>query len=264
MSNLTKRVLAGIIGIPLITGAAYFGGIFFLIFSLLASSLALLEFFNMFEKKNFSPLKIFSIVLSGLIMISYLYNVNLFMISLGGILLIPFVEIFRNEKRDPLNPAIAIFGLFYITTPFIMLNLFLRSDSLSINPVIFLFILIWVCDTAAYFGGRSFGKHKLSAISPNKTWEGAASGFIFTIIISLLISFIFPDKISIPDALAIGIITGIFSQAGDLFESLIKRYCDVKDSSNIIPGHGGVLDRFDSLIFVTPFVFFYFMITGSL
>lgn len=100
-----------------------------------------------------------------------------------------------------------------------------------------------------------FGKRKLSDISPNKTWEGSVTGFIFTVIISVLLHFIFPNEITIYKAVSIGILIGIFSQTGDLFESMIKRYCGVKDSSNLIPGHGGILDRFDSLIFVVPVIF---------
>lgn len=138
-----------------------------------------------------------------------------------------------------------------------MLNELLKMS--DINIVIYIFILIWTCDSAAYFGGRKFGKHQLSKISPNKTWEGSAAGFIFTVMISLLIHFMFPEKLNITDAIATGLIVGIFSQAGDLFESLLKRYCGVKDSSGIIPGHGGILDRFDSLIFSAPVVFIYFL-----
>lgn len=256
MSNLTQRVLAGFIGIPVIIGAAYFGGIYFLIFSIIVSSLALWEFCSMFEKKGFSPLKLSGIIISAVsivIIFSDWRYLELFVFIF--LFLISTLEIFRKEK-NPLNPVILIFGIVYIVFPFIMLNVF--SDSSFTNIVIFIFILIWSCDTAAYFGGRLIGKHRLSTISPKKTWEGSVTGFIFTIIISLLIYFIFPDKFNLKDAVTTGIIIGIFSQVGDLFESLIKRYCGVKDSSDIIPGHGGILDRFDSLLFVTPVIYAYY------
>ncbi|MDQ3022637.1 MAG: phosphatidate cytidylyltransferase [Bacteroidota bacterium] len=257
MSNLTKRIIAGIIGIPVIIGAAYLGGIYFLIFSIIVSSLALWEFYKMFERKGFAPLKYFLILVSFILLIftysSENYLPALFILLTAGILTL---EIYRI-KGSPINPMISLFGIFYITFPFVMLNMLL--EILNFNIVIYIFILIWTCDTAAYFGGRKFGKHQLSSISPKKTWEGSAAGFIFTIIISLLIHFIFPGKLNRADAISIGVIVGIFSQVGDLFESLIKRYCDVKDSSKIIPGHGGMLDRFDSLIFVTPVIFVYFV-----
>lgn len=116
----------------------------------------------------------------------------------------------------------------------------------------------------AYFGGKFFGKHKLSEISPKKTWEGSITGFIFTVITSYLFYFFSDGKITLTDSIVIGFIIGVFSQIGDLFESLFKRKLDVKDSSHIIPGHGGVLDRFDSLIFVAPLLFLYLELTKNI
>ena len=257
MSNLTKRVLAGAVGIPLILAASYYGGIYFLIFSVIVSSLALWEFCVMFEKKELAPLKFSGIIISAaLIIILYTDWKYLLTIIFAITAFFNTAEIFRT-KRNPMNPAIMIFGIIYITFPFVLLNALIKLADYEI--VILIFILIWTCDTAAYFGGRMFGRHQLSAISPNKTLEGSAAGFIFTMIVSLIIHFIFPKRVHITDAVVIGLITGIFSQAGDLFESLLKRYCEVKDSSEIIPGHGGILDRFDSLIFVAPLIFIYFM-----
>lgn len=259
MSNLTKRIIAGVFGIPLIIGACYFGGIYFLIFSMIVSSLGLKELFSMFEQKNISVIKYKAILLSNLILVlSYLkYDIVFFLPLI--IILVFTSEIFRKEW-NPLNAALTLFGLFYVTVPFVMLNLLLTENStgMGINIVIYIFILIWVCDTSAYFGGRFLGKHKLSEISPKKTWEGSVSGLLMTMVISVAIHYIFPEKINFINAVFTGIITGIFSQAGDLFESMLKRYCGVKDSSDLIPGHGGILDRFDSLIFVAPVIFVYF------
>lgn len=260
MSNLTKRVFAGIIGVPLILIAAYFGGIYLLIFSILISSLALQEFYSMFEKKGFAPSKYIAIIFSVLIFL-FLNKIKTEPLKITALILFMLViftavEISRSQNKNPLNVMISFFGLFYIAVPLIILNLLSQSYEYI---VIYIFILIWTCDSLAYFGGRLFGKHKLSDISPNKTWEGSATGFIFTVILSLLFHFIFPDKLNLTDAVATGLIVGIFSQIGDLFESLLKRYCGVKDSSGLIPGHGGILDRFDSLIFVTPVVYIYFL-----
>lgn len=256
MNNLSKRIFAGIAGIPLIIGACYYGGIIFLIFSVIVTSLALWEFYSMLEMKGHSVFKIPALVSSAMFLILFTRNLQISILCFLIPALFISVEIFRKEKLNPLNPAIALFGLIYLTIPFVMLGKLIETSK-EINFGIYIFILIWTCDTAAYFGGKYFGRHQLSAISPKKTWEGAAAGFLFTVIISLVIHFIFPDKINFFDAFMLGFITGIFSQVGDLFESLIKRYCGVKDSSNIIPGHGGILDRFDSLIFVTPVVFVY-------
>jgi phosphatidate cytidylyltransferase len=117
---------------------------------------------------------------------------------------------------------------------------------------------IWVCDTAAYFGGLTLGRHKLfEPVSPKKTWEGAVFGFVFAIAAMLLAQQMFLEYLSIVDAIVIGSIIGVFGQAGDLIESRLKRDAEVKDSSAIIPGHGGVYDRFDSLVFVAPILYLY-------
>jgi len=124
--------------------------------------------------------------------------------------------------------------------------------------VIALFASIWVCDSAAYFAGRAFGRHRLFVrVSPNKTWEGAAAGFIAALGTFQLARVLVLPYMSVTDALVCGAAVGVMGQIGDLAESLMKRDAGVKDSSSLIPGHGGVLDRFDSLLFVAPLVFVY-------
>ncbi|MFZ1729128.1 MAG: phosphatidate cytidylyltransferase [Bacteroidota bacterium] len=124
--------------------------------------------------------------------------------------------------------------------------------------VIALLATIWMCDTAAYFGGRAMGRHKLfPRVSPNKTWEGAIWGFAASLGTMAAAKYIVLDYLSLPEALVIGAIVGTFGQIGDLIESLLKRDAGVKDSSSLLPGHGGMFDRFDSFIFVSPVVFLY-------
>ena len=124
--------------------------------------------------------------------------------------------------------------------------------------IISIFITLWITDSAAYFIGTAFGKHKLfPRVSPNKSWEGAIAGFVFAIITMVVLNEVLLNFISFNDALVMGVIIGLFGQIGDLIESLLKRDAGVKDSSNLIPGHGGVLDRFDSLIFSSPIIFLY-------
>ncbi|MBS1517874.1 MAG: phosphatidate cytidylyltransferase [Bacteroidetes bacterium] len=259
MSNLAKRVTAAVFGVPALLFISYQGGYFLLCLTLVLNSLALWEFFSMLEKKDIHPMKIITVILSDLFILYSVMNpqsTHRLLLLILFTLITASAEIFRGSAKSPLNPAAAMFGVLYITMPFLILN--------ELQPVsgklviVFLFIQIWTCDTAAYFAGRKFGKHKLSGISPNKTVEGSAAGFIFTVIISVTLHFIFPEYLNIKDALITGILTGIFSQTGDLFESMIKRFCGVKDSSSVIPGHGGILDRFDSLVFVTPIIYLYF------
>ena len=117
---------------------------------------------------------------------------------------------------------------------------------------------IWMCDTAAYFGGRAMGRHKLfERVSPNKTWEGAIWGFAIGIATMLAMKFLWLEYLAPVHAALMGAMVGTIGQIGDLVESLLKRDAQVKDSSVLIPGHGGVFDRFDSLIFVSPALFLY-------
>ena len=142
-----------------------------------------------------------------------------------------------------------------------MLNLFynprfLKPES-SYELLLGYFIILWIYDSAAYLLGSRFGKHKLvSGISPNKSWEGLLGGFIFGLAASIGVSYFF-NIYSLKDWFIIALILIITGTLGDLFESVIKRNLGVKDTGNILPGHGGILDRFDAVLFSAPFVYFY-------
>lgn len=124
--------------------------------------------------------------------------------------------------------------------------------------IVSVMISIWICDTAAYFVGLSFGRHKLfPRVSPAKSWEGAIAGLIGAIATMLIAKSFVLAYLTVWDALVLGSIVGIFGQMGDLAESRLKRDAGVKDSSNLLPGHGGIYDRFDSLIFISPLVYIY-------
>ena len=126
------------------------------------------------------------------------------------------------------------------------------------HTVISVFATIWICDTAAFHTGTFIGRHKLFLrVSPNKSWEGAIVGFIFAVGTAIAAQHLVLKYMSVGNAIVIGIIVGVFGQLGDLIESLLKRDAGVKDSSTLIPGHGGVFDRFDSLLFVAPIVYLY-------
>ena len=127
--------------------------------------------------------------------------------------------------------------------------------------------MVWASDVAAYFGGRAFGKRKLfPRISPKKTWEGAISGLFGAMAAGLLIYLIYHNLnifnlLDLKDWLILGAITAVFGITGDLVESMLKRSVNIKDSGNLLPGHGGFLDRFDAFIFVIPFAYLYIAIT---
>jgi phosphatidate cytidylyltransferase len=129
--------------------------------------------------------------------------------------------------------------------------------------VIIIFFTIWICDSAAYFIGKAYGKNKLfQRVSPNKTWEGAIAGFVFAILSFYAFGYFFLPNLPSVHAIILGFIVGTAGQIGDLSESQLKRDAEVKDSSNIIPGHGGVLDRFDSIMFVSPVILIYLLLSN--
>jgi phosphatidate cytidylyltransferase len=119
-----------------------------------------------------------------------------------------------------------------------------------------LIVTVWIMDTAAYLIGRRFGRRQLSTISPKKTREGAAAGFVFAIGSVFALRLIAKETVSLAFALAAGALIGVFGQVSDIAESMLKRAVGVKDSSNLLPGHGGVLDRFDSYIFLAPIIYY--------
>ncbi len=167
----------------------------------------------------------------------------------------------KNEK--PLKDlAFTILGIFYCTMPFYFLNKIVFGGHLAANNynshiVLGMILLIWASDTFAYLVGSLIGRTKLNErISPGKTWEGTIGGGILTMAASYIIAGWFPE-IQFVHWLVISVLVVVFGTVGDLFESLLKRQAGIKDSGKIMPGHGGILDRFDSLIFVTPFVYLY-------
>lgn len=267
MNNRATRILVAILSIPVLLGLSYWGGIPFLIFVLAIGILSFNEFAKMVKQKD-KNVNIGIGNLTVFLMIINAYNnfVNLETLLLSIIILILVYELFRNNGSAIDNIGATLLGVFYLgffTSTIVAIREF-YSHSLHYSNggliIIAIFITLWVTDSAAYFLGSAFGKHKLfSRVSPNKSWEGAIAGFIFALITAIVLkSFLLPF-LTWTDAFIFGLIVGIFGQIGDLIESLIKRDAGVKDSSNIIPGHGGILDRFDSLIFSSPFVYLYML-----
>jgi phosphatidate cytidylyltransferase len=199
--------------------------------------------------------------------------------------------VFRKDLLGGLASAAAsVFGVFYVATSLSRL-IALRADPRQSILIIFVLLSVWAGDIAAYYAGRSFGRHKLAPIvSPNKSWEGAIASVVASVAMSILV-FHFEGKISplfaeadslrkywifpVPGQLpflaapwvhvvCLGIVTNVAAQFGDLFESALKRGAGVKDSGTLLPGHGGMLDRIDALLFAIPVVWYYAQLTGFL
>lgn len=206
----------------------------------------------------------------------------LLVVFLVFLLLVLLVELFRTKGSPTLNASTTVLGVaiisFFFGTlvsirelfpygfpvhKFFLVTFANEMQLATISrwggyTVISLFATIWMCDTAAYFGGVAFGRHKLfERVSPKKSWEGALFGFGAALLTMLIARGLVLEYLKVQDAILIGGIVGVFGQLGDLVESRFKRDAGVKDSSAIIPGHGGIYDRFDSLVFVAPIVYLY-------
>ena len=179
------------------------------------------------------------------------------------LLIIGIVTLFRYSKELYFDNGKLIFTVVYLAIPFgLALGLpkyNAHSETSFTSEVFMLFVLIWSSDSFAYFSGRLFGKHKMAPkISPKKTWEGFAGGVILTLILGFFIEQYFPELRG--NWMIIGFLVAVFAPLGDLVESQLKRTFGVKDSGNIIPGHGGVLDRLDSFIICVPVIYLYFIV----
>lgn len=264
LGNTFTRILVAIIFIPALLAICYYGKIYFLIFTLLIGLGAYYEFALMAKIKNsYASLVVGFTAIGGIVLNNYygvIQDTPLFLII---IVLLSVIELFRNKESAIFNIGASLFGIMYLglfSSALLGLRESFQGDNYVMGGyfIISIFLTIWACDSAAFFVGTAIGKHKLfPRVSPNKSWEGAIAGFIFSVIVMILAKILLLSLLSMTDAILIGIIVGVFGQAGDLVESLIKRDAGVKDSSSIIPGHGGIFDRFDSILLSAPVIYLY-------
>ena len=190
---------------------------------------------------------------------------NKFLLIDPLLLMLPFLVALFSNNFDFKHISAFFYGpILYLCMPCSMMVFMYRQDLFGeiAGPILLLMVfgLIWINDVFAYFTGHLLGKHKLfPRISPGKTIEGSLGGLVFTTI-ALCIANHYLQLIPIPVAIALAIISIVFGTLGDLCESMLKRQAGVKDSGNLIPGHGGILDRFDSILFSVPFIFVYLLL----
>jgi phosphatidate cytidylyltransferase len=208
-----------------------------------------------------------TLILSGFVLFMIIYLVQsevlaIYSLSLIFVILLVIIirTLFSNPKEAITKISEFIFGLAYVVLPFVLMLGFYQTETNLPELLIGFFIILWFNDVFAYLVGSLFGKIKLyQKVSPKKTWEGTIGGIILSILSAYLLSTIFLS-INLTNWLVIGFIISIFATLGDLTESMFKRQANVKDSGNIMPGHGGILDRFDGLLLAAPAVYLYLTI----
>ncbi|MFV0366621.1 MAG: phosphatidate cytidylyltransferase [Mangrovibacterium sp.] len=267
MNNLIQRSLTAVVIVAIMLACLFLGEYTFAILFLAIMLGMLHEFFTITESTGFTPHRWITSLISVCI-----FSVNFLVASgrisskcfflMAPVLLITFThELFANKKHSLQNIAFGLAAIVYITMPLSLTNYIVFSDPVlpilhltaNYDPSLFLvlMVIIWVYDSCAYLFGVSFGKHRLfERVSPKKSWEGAIGGAASAVVVAIFISYYIDANILNWIAISLSIV--VSATLGDLTESLIKRQFGVKDSGTIFPGHGGLLDRFDSILFAIP------------
>jgi phosphatidate cytidylyltransferase len=263
MNELSKRILVALVGIPTILVLIFLGDWYFFLLIFIISMVALWEFYEMQKKKNYQPQRINGIV-AGVLLLLGIQTGAWQGIGIGLVFMLMLIlafEMLRHHENVSINIGITMVGVLYI--PLLLGTLIYTKSYVDetltsiqyagFKYIMMILITIWICDTFAYTFGILLGKHKLYAqVSPNKTIEGAVAGLLGAIMTIFVVKIFNILPMSWLNAIIIGFTIGVFGQIGDLVESWFKRDAGVKDSSSILPGHGGMLDRFDSLLFLSP------------
>ncbi|TVT40095.1 phosphatidate cytidylyltransferase [Hymenobacter setariae] len=283
-SNLRLRAIWGALAAVLLAGCTFGGPISFAVFFAAVQAVILKEFYRIMRASGHKPAFWIGIIIGLLVFaainftVGYSYYTQLFgwangesgasfiasairsgLFWLGGLLVMLVLLVLREvllwpDNNHPfVNIGATITGLLYVSLPMALLSLIaFGSGHFEPGRVFCLIFFVWAADTGAYFAGKNFGKHKLAPrISPGKTWEGWAGGALLTLAVGWAAGYFLPD-IPLSHRLVAAGVVAVFGPLGDLAESMLKRSAGVKDSGTFLPGHGGLLDRFDAFLLVLP------------
>ncbi len=272
-----KRLMTAAIGIPIVYMIVqYLPPIYFLFLIMLFVSVGQFEFYRMFKNSGYYPQTAVGIFV-GLLVVSGFYIgatsereiSNIFspdvMVAFAFVVSLLF-RLFseRDSNGAMVDTALTFTGVVYVAWLMAYVVLLRSWGNGGIDGrdlIFFLFVVTWATDSGAYFVGSAFGKHRLySKISPKKSVEGALGGLFFSVLFAVICKYWFYHELNLHDAVALGLILGTVGQIGDLAESMIKRSARIKDSGGIFPGHGGVLDRIDSVLLNAPALYYYTII----
>jgi len=260
--NLVLRLASAAVLFPLAVWITYLGGLSFAVLAGGAAAVAAFELVVMFG--TVGAAEVFGIAVAGAIpfVAAWEPSGNLLPgwsgLALAGATIILFVlSLFRRSPLEEVPRAMAVVALSWLYCGLLLASVVGLRLRFDVGWVILAFVVTWGNDTFAYFTGHALGRHKLlERISPKKTWEGFAGGAVGSVVGALVTrALLLSDELSIGLAVAVGLGGALLGPLGDLAESMVKRAAGVKDSGKIIPGHGGLLDRIDALLFVTPWVY---------
>ena len=268
-TNKSSRVLVNLLGIPSLLAIILAGDTFnnlpiFSVFIAVVLFLGAREITTLSLGQGGKPVIPLLLLFLAILQIdrhpAMSLDIPLYLLILGITLMAMIIEIFRRQEQPLFNISILVFSFVWLGLMLGSLSNLRNLPEIGFKVTIALFLSVWICDTSAFFFGKKFGERKiLPDVSPNKTWVGTIAGFMSSIIFMFILYQydFFSGMVSTTDVIVIGIITGGFGQLGDWTESLLKREAGLKDTSNFLRGHGGILDRFDSLTFAAPLTFIY-------
>ncbi|MDB5019003.1 MAG: Phosphatidate cytidylyltransferase [Pedobacter sp.] len=237
----------------------------FRVFYLLLSLAGLYEFYKLVNTAGIKPNKLLGL-LTGFFAFGYMaafsffpFDTKYLLLAVPVAFLVFILELYRKEKNPFTNIGYTFLGLVFVVVPFAFfyrLGFLVNLDFNYHVPLSFM-LMLWASDTGAYLFGRKLGKTKLfERHSPKKTWEGFGGGIFMSVLVAVIVSFLFKE-IALPVWVGMAVIIVSLGTLGDLVESMLKRSLDVKDSGTLLPGHGGLLDRFDGLLIAAPMVYVY-------
>ena len=261
LSNLSQRVIVGVLGAAVFIGSICFSEWTYFLLFLGLTLLGIAEFYRIVRVQGIHANRGIGFLLGGLFFVAvFLVQAGrmpgeLLYFALPVLFFIFIYELYRKQPQPFTNIAFTMMGVIYVAGPFGLLHvLAYHEGTYSWQPVLGLMLLIWASDTGGYIAGKNFGKHKLfERISPGKTWEGWIGGTLFSVGVGYALAYFF-DDLELYQWVSIAVIVAVFGVWGDLVESMLKRSLGVKDSGTLLPGHGGLLDRFDSLLMAIPFI----------
>jgi phosphatidate cytidylyltransferase len=264
VNNLVLRTLTGIVFVAVMVSAIVFNPLFFAVLFFVVTLFGLHEFYKLLKNGGKTPQNILGMVSGGILFAGLAAVANnlmhaKYLLALLPLLVIVFIfELYRNKPSPFENIAFTILGIVYIALPFGLLNfLYLPGKSYTFILLLSYFVLLWINDTFAYLLGSAFGKHRLfERISPKKSWEGSIGGALTSIATACLIA-TYDHSLPSIHWIAIALIIVVSGTLGDLVESMLKRSLNCKDSGTLLPGHGGILDRFDAVLISAPLIFAY-------
>lgn len=265
---MIQRILTGLIGIPALVAVLYFRGWVASLVIVVFTVLALWEEYSAFRAAKHKPSFWPGIMAAVLLWPCFMWKGMIAILPLLVFaMMVAMFEIIRRDDPQWLDAAVSLYPLFTVFLPMALVMTLLDDSKQPIGLVlvIFAFVIAFGGDIFAYFAGTFFGKHKLCpAVSPKKTVEGALAGLLGGAVLSLMVAFVFqqldwitPKYLSV---FILAIVGGIAGQIGDLSASLVKRHCGIKDFGSIFPGHGGIMDRLDSVLFTMIVVCSYFIV----